>query len=226
LKVTFHVDEGPTVKVGQIDISKGTRRTSRDWVVWQMAEPEAATGFRRPLAGTDRSVFARSYDVLKLADDKEHIRIAYLNQGYFKAKIGDETVKIVRRGGEGFRLPLVMMRLPHIDADITIHVDEGPQYHLRNVYFQGITLFKAPDALMRPLFKMGPGDVFSADKLKKGMEAMRKLYGSYRLHRLLARSESRFHSRYQPGRPDDYVRRGQAVLHPPHRFPREPIHAG
>jgi len=32
---------------------------------------------------------------------------------------------------------------------------------------------------MRPLFKMGPGDVFSADKLKKGMEDMRKLYGGY-----------------------------------------------
>ena len=176
LKVTFQVDEGPTVKVGQINI-EGNKAYSRDWVVWQMQNLRPL-GIPPP-SPVLRSVFARSYDVLKLADDKEHIRIAYLNQGYFKAKIGDETVKIVRRGGEGFRLPLVMMRLPRIDADITLHVEEGPQYHLRNVYFQGITLFKTPDALMRPLFKMGPGDVFSADKLKKGMEEMRKLYGMY-----------------------------------------------
>ena len=176
LKVTFQVDEGPTVKVGQINI-EGNMAYSRDWVVWQMQNLRPL-GIPPP-SPVLRSVFARSYDVLKLADDKEHIRIAYLNQGYFKAKIGDETVKIVRRGGEGFRLPLVMMRLPRIDADITLHVEEGPQYHLRNVYFQGITLFKTPDALMRPLFKMGPGDVFSADKLKKGMEEMRKLYGMY-----------------------------------------------
>ena len=175
LKVTFHVDEGPTVKVGKIDIV-GNHAFKRDWVVWQMADLRP---YGIPHSPVLSNVFARSYDVIKLEDDTERIRMGYLNQGYFKAKVGNTSVKIVRRGGSGWRLPIVMMNMPHIDADITVHVDEGPQYHLRNVYFQGITLFKAPDALMRPLFKMGPGDVFSADKLKKGMEAMRKLYGSF-----------------------------------------------
>jgi outer membrane protein insertion porin family len=176
LKLVFNVDEGPTVKVGKINII-GNQAFKRDWVVYHM-ENLRPIGIPPP-SPVLRNMFARSYDVIKLDDDKEHIRVAYLNAGYFKAKVGDETVKIVRRGGSGFRLPLVMMQMPRIDADITLHVEEGPQYRLRNVFFQGITLFKTPDALMRPLFKMGPGDVFSADKLKKGMEEMRKLYGMY-----------------------------------------------
>jgi outer membrane protein insertion porin family len=176
LKVTFNVDEGPTVKVGNITIL-GSQAFKRDWIVWHM--PNLRPLGIPPPSPVLRSVWARTYDVVKLDDDKEHVRIAYLNEGYFKAKIGDESVKIVRRGGEGWRLPLIKMNMPRIDADVTLHVEEGPQFRLRNVIFQGVNLFKTPDALMRPLFKMGPGDVFSADKLKKGMEEMRKLYGMY-----------------------------------------------
>ncbi|HUP03107.1 MAG TPA: outer membrane protein assembly factor BamA [Bryobacteraceae bacterium] len=176
LKITFKIDEGPTVKVGNVTVV-GNKAFRRDWIVWQMQNLRPV-GLPPP-SPVFRNFMARSYDVLKLEDDEEHIRQAYMNEGYFKAKIGDVKVQIVRRGGQGFRLPLVLMRLPHIDADISMHIEEGPQYHLRNVYFQGISLFKVPDALMRPLFKMGPGDVFSSDKLKKGMDEMRKLYGMY-----------------------------------------------
>ena len=176
LKVTFKIDEGPNVKVGKINII-GNHDFNRDWVVWHM-ENLRPLGIPPP-SPVLRYVFARSYDVIKLEDDKEHIRMAYMDQGYFKAKVGDETVQIVRRGGAGFRLPLVLMRMPRIDADINLHIEEGPQYHLREVHFQGITLFKTPDALMRPLFRMGPGDVFSREKLTKGMDAMRDLYGMY-----------------------------------------------
>ena len=175
LKLTFNVDEGPTVKVGNINIL-GNQAFKRNWIVWQM---QNLRPYGIPHSPVLSNVFARTYDVIKLDDDREHIRIAYLNAGYFKAKVGDETVKIVRRGGSGWRLPLVRMNMPRIDADITLRVEEGPQYRLRNVVFQGVNLFKTPDALMRPLFKMGPGDVFSADKLKKGMDEMRKLYGMY-----------------------------------------------
>jgi outer membrane protein insertion porin family len=71
------------------------------------------------------------------------------------------------------------MNMPGIYADITLPIEEGRQYHLRNITFQGVKLFRTPEMLMQPLFKMGPGDVFSADKLRKGLEDMRKLYGGY-----------------------------------------------
>ena len=40
-------------------------------------------------------------------------------------------------------------------------------------------LFRTPEALMKPLFGMTTGDIFSTDKLRKGIENMRKLYGKF-----------------------------------------------
>ena len=40
-------------------------------------------------------------------------------------------------------------------------------------------LFRTPEALMRPLFQMQQGDVFSTAKLRKGFENLRKLYGEF-----------------------------------------------
>ncbi|MBZ5581299.1 MAG: outer membrane protein assembly factor BamA, partial [Acidobacteriia bacterium] len=125
------------------------------------------------------NLFAKTYDIAKLEDDKAYIRPTYLNHGYFTARALDESVTVVRRGGEGWRIPLLHMNMPGIYADVTIPVEEGRQYHLRNITFQGVKLFRTPAALMQPLFRMGPGDVFSAEKLTKGLEQMRKFYGAY-----------------------------------------------
>jgi outer membrane protein insertion porin family len=45
--------------------------------------------------------------------------------------------------------------------------------------FTGVKLFRTPEVLMKPLFGMTTGDVFSTDKLRKGIENMRKLYGKF-----------------------------------------------
>jgi outer membrane protein insertion porin family len=42
-----------------------------------------------------------------------------------------------------------------------------------------VKFFRTPEALMRPLFGMSEGDVFSTAKLRKGIENMRKLYGEF-----------------------------------------------
>ena len=175
LKITFMVNEGPKVKVGEIRIL-GNKAFSQRWIVRQMKNLKP---IGVPHSIIFENIFAKTYDVAKLDDDKEHIRQAYMNQGYFQMRALDETVKIVRRGGQGWRLPIVKMNLASIDADLTIPIEEGKQYKLRNVSFEGVKLFKTPEALMRPLFRMGPGDVFQADKLRKGLEMMRKWYGTF-----------------------------------------------
>src|SRR5260370_15606148 len=68
---------------------------------------------------------------------------------------------------------------PGMPADITIPVEEGKLYHLRNMHFTGVKLFRTPEVLMKPLFGMTTGDIFSTDKLRKGIENMRKLYGKF-----------------------------------------------
>ena len=90
-----------------------------------------------------------------------------------------KRVDIQHRGGKGWRLPLIKMSQPGISADITIPVEEGKLYHLRNMNFTGVKLFRTPEVLMKPLFGMTTGDIFSTDKLRKGIENMRKLYGKF-----------------------------------------------
>jgi outer membrane protein insertion porin family len=175
LTLKFVVDEGPKVKVGNI-IFQGNKSFSGRFIVSQMKNLKP---IGIPHSILFENIFAKTYDLTKLEDDEEHIRQAYLNHGFFQAKSLDETVKVVRRGGQGWRLPVVHMNLPGIYADITIPIEEGRQYRLHNVTFQGVKLFRTPESLMVPLFKMGRGDVFSAEKLRKGLEAMRNLYGMY-----------------------------------------------
>jgi outer membrane protein insertion porin family len=175
LTLKFVVDEGPTVKVGNI-IIKGNTAFDHKFVVSQMKNLKP-TGV--PHSILFENLFSKTYDVNKLEDDEEHIRQAYLDHGYFKAQALEPSIQVVRRGGQGWRLPIFHMNLPGIYADITIPIEEGRQYHLRNITFQGVKLFRTPEGLMQPLFKMGKGDVFSADKLRKGLEEMRKLYGNF-----------------------------------------------
>ena len=58
-------------------------------------------------------------------------------------------------------------------------MEEGRQYHLNKITFSGVKLFRTPDTLMKPLFQMAEGDVFSTAKLRKGFENLRKLYGEF-----------------------------------------------
>ncbi len=174
LKVTFAVNEGPKVKVGNIDI-QGNKAYNDRWVIEAMKNLHP---YGIPHSIFFESLFAKTYDEMKLEDDKEHIREAYQNHGYFEVKILDQTVKIMPKPGTGFRLPLLLTRGPGIYADIAIPVEEGRQYHLNNANFVGIKLFREPSVLL-PYFGMKQGDVFSREKLTKGLENLRKVYGQF-----------------------------------------------
>ena len=175
LKVSFVVNEGPKVKVGHIEITGNTAKDDR-WVIRNMKNLK---GIGVPHSILFESIFPATFDRAKLEEDKERIRQAYQDAGYFTAKTLEDTVDIQHRGGHGWRLPLFKMSQPGITADITIPVEEGKLYHLRNMNFTGVKLFRTPEVLMKPLFGMTTGDIFSTDKLRKGIENMRKLYGKF-----------------------------------------------
>jgi outer membrane protein insertion porin family len=175
LKVSFVVNEGPKVKVGHIEITGNTAKDDR-WVVRNMKNSK---GIGIPHSILFESIFPATFDRAKLDEDKERVRQAYQDAGYFQAKTLEESIDIQHRGGHGWRLPIFKMNLPGITADITLPVEEGKLYHLRNMSFTGVKLFRTPQVLMKPLFGMAEGDIFSTDKLRKGIENMRKLYGKF-----------------------------------------------
>ncbi len=175
LKVTFNVNEGPKVKVGTITIEGNKAKNSR----WVMTAMKNLHPYGIPHSIVFENMFAKTYDQAKLEEDKERIRQAYTDAGYFRATTLEETVTIVPRSGRGWRLPLLKSNGPGIFADIKLPVDEGNLYHLHAMNFVGVKLFRAPDQVLPQLFGMGVGSVFSTDKLRKGLENLRKTYGQF-----------------------------------------------
>jgi outer membrane protein insertion porin family len=175
LEIVFNAKEGPKVKVGKITIT-GNQALSQREVVRAMKNLHP---YGIPYSILFENLFARTYDSSKLEEDKDRIRVAYQEKGYFTAKVLDQKTQMVDTGGSGFRLPLILEHRPGKAMDITIPVEEGRLYHLNKINFVGIKLFRTPETLMRPLFGMTEGDVFSTGKLRKGLENMRKLYGEF-----------------------------------------------
>jgi outer membrane protein insertion porin family len=175
LEITFKIDEGPKVKVGEIDI-QGNKAFS-DLAVRRAMKNLKPIGIPHSIFLED--LFARTYDSTKLEEDQERIRQFYMDHGYFMAKVVDHSVEIRDVGGTGMHIPVIKPNKPGKVADIGITIDEGRQYHLNKIAFQGVKLFKTPESLMAPLFQMKEGDIFSTAKLRKGLENLRKLYGEF-----------------------------------------------
>jgi len=175
LEVIFKVNEGPKVKVGELTF-KGNE-------VFNALTIRRAMKNLRPI-GIPQSIFfenlfAKTYDSTKLEEDQERIEMFYRDAGYFQARVTDHTVDIVDVGGGKFKLPLIHPNKAGKNANIGLTIEEGRLYRLNSINFVGVKLFRTPETLMRPIFQMQQGDVFSTAKLRKGFEELRKLYGSF-----------------------------------------------
>jgi outer membrane protein insertion porin family len=175
LEIVFKVDEGPKVKVGNIKF-EGNKAFS-PLVIRRAMNNLRPIGIPHSLLL--ENMFAKTYDATKLEEDEQRIQQFYQDAGYFTAHTTDQSVKIVDVGGGRVRLPLIRSNRQGKVADIDITIEEGRLYHLNQINFVGVKLFRTPETLMRPIFGMQQGDVFSTGKLRKGFEELRKLYGQF-----------------------------------------------
>ncbi len=175
LEVVFQIEEGAKVKVGVIEPENNVVFTDRE--VIRAMKNLKPIGIPHSLIL--ESLFDRTYDASKLDEDKERIRQAYQDKGYYRATVLDTTVTLRDTGDNQRHLPFMLRDKPGKRADITIPIEEGQQYRLRKMTYVGVKLFRTPDVLTRQLFGMNEGDVFSTAKLRKGLENMKKLYGDF-----------------------------------------------
>lgn len=173
--ITFAIDEGPKVKVGHIIIDGNNAFSDRE--VIRAMKNLKPIGI--PHSWLFENLFARTYDSTKLDEDGERIRQFYQTKGYFEARVINHSEKIYDVYGKGIKVPLINPKKPGKRVDITMFVSEGDKYYLRNFSFIGMKLFKTPDLIARQVFGMAPGDVFSTEKLQKGLDNLRKLYGDF-----------------------------------------------
>ncbi len=121
------------------------------------------------------NIFAKTYDASKLDEDTERVRAEYQNRGYFKVVVQDPKTEIHDTGHPGFHIPLADEG-PGKAVDITIPIDEGEQYRLGGITFKNNKAVKNIKAL-RALFPIKDGDIFTREKVAKGLENLRKAYG-------------------------------------------------
>ena len=178
LKVTFNVNEGPKVKVGDIT---DHRQQGRARTAGSISHMKNLHPYGIPHSIVFENLFAKTFDQAKLEEDKERIRAGLSGRGLLQAKTLEDTVKIVPTRRPRMAPAAVQARSsPGIAADITIPVEEGRLYHLQQCQLRGReTVPRAGGAACCRLFGMRQGDVFSTDKLRKGIENMRKLYGQF-----------------------------------------------
>ena len=171
--ITFVVKEGPKVKVGRIRFSGNRNINARTL--------RAAMKNLKPI-GIPHSIFlenifAKTYDATKLEEDTERVRNEYQNRGFFKVLVADPKTEIHDTGHPGFHIPLVQ-KGPGKAVDITMPIEEGDRYKLASITFKNNKAITNTKAL-RTLFPIKDGDVFSREKIGKGLENLRKAYGEY-----------------------------------------------
>jgi outer membrane protein insertion porin family len=166
--VTFVIKEGPTVKVGKIAFEGNHQLNSRTL--------RAAMRNSRPI-GIPHSIFledifARTFDATKLDEDAERVKAAYAERGFFKAQTGEPQTKIRDSGG----LNLLLMPSHGKRIDILLPIEEGSRYRLGGINFTNAK-DKNPKFL-RAQFAQKDGEYFNRTLFGKGLEQLRKAYGS------------------------------------------------
>lgn len=171
VNLTFNIDEGPRVQVGNLTftgnkvLSAGTLRGAM-----KQLHPIGI-----PYSLIFENLFSRTYDAAKLSEDLEGIRGAYQDRGYFAALVEDPTLKLrtthSRRilffgGGEGKAI------------DINTPVVEGEKYTVGKINFINNSFITNP-ALLTQVLGLKTGDVMDVSKLRKGLQNLHKLYGQY-----------------------------------------------
>jgi len=171
--ITFVIKEGPKVKVGKIKFEGNKSINSRVL--------RAAMKNLRPI-GVPHSIFlenifAKTYDATKLEEDTERVRAQYQNRGYFKVVVNDPKTQMHDTGHKGFHIPLLQAGAGKA-VDLTMPIEEGDRYRLGKITFKNNKALPNSAAL-RTLFPLKDGDIFSREKIAKGLENLRTAYGQY-----------------------------------------------
>jgi outer membrane protein insertion porin family len=172
VSVTFVVKEGPKVKVGHIRF-RGNRHINDRTL-------RAAMKNLKPI-GIPHSIFlenlfAKTYDATKLEEDTERVRAEFQNRGWFKVLVDEPKTEIHDTGHTGLHVPMLQSGVGK-SVDITMPIEEGDRYRLGTITFKNNKAI-TNNAALRNLFPMKDGDIFSREKITKGLDNLRKAYGT------------------------------------------------
>jgi len=177
--LVFKIEEGPKVKVGQIQFT-GNHAFSRRKLIRAMRNDRP---YSIPLKITEINVMSKTYDHDKLIEDIEvGIRGLYQDNGYFKVLVKDPILENIDTTGWRLGVPVVMGRSSGKAVNITIPIEEGQKYTMGTLRIASSDPDKALSLKVEALkgaFPLKQGDVFSTAKIRKALEDYTKIYGQY-----------------------------------------------
>jgi len=150
--VTMDIDEGVAARIKQIKIV-GTKAFKEGDLLDEFALTDS--GWLTWLTRDDQ------YSKQKLQGDLERLRSYYLNRGYFEFNIDSTQVSISP---------------DKRDVYITVNVSEGEKYTVSDVRFAGD--LTVPEATLKPLVQIKPGETFTRDKVNDTVSAITDLLGN------------------------------------------------
>jgi outer membrane protein insertion porin family len=188
----FNINEGPKVKVGQIDI-QGNAAFSDRRIIRSMRHSRP---YAVPMWLFDWKVGSKTFDRRKLAEDQEiGIRGLYQDNGYFTVLVQDPELNTIDtlpgRGLHGFRcwfgigllcFPRFTPAKPGKATNITIPVTEGELWSMGKLFIRSDDPAKGlsfPVENLKTIFPIPEGDVFRVDRIRKSLEDYKKAYGEY-----------------------------------------------
>ncbi|MBI4263598.1 MAG: outer membrane protein assembly factor BamA [Acidobacteria bacterium] len=158
VRVTFHIDDGPKVRIRDIDFVGNT------------AIGDGALK-RQMKANREPGVFAfitggGTYLETKFEEDADKVVEYYRNRGYVTARVGQPELQYLEETGSK-TIKWVRLRVP---------VQEGRRYRLGDFTLAGNSI--GTTEALEKLFTVTPGDWYSESAIRKGIDKARDLYGS------------------------------------------------
>jgi len=144
--ISFQITEGDVARIRQINFVGNKVFSERELLrLMVQRTPGLLTWYSKQ----------DQYSRERLSADLDTVRSFYQNRGYLEFNIDSTQVQITpdRR-----------------DIFLTINVTEGPRYTVSDVRFAGELLL--PEAELRKLLKVKPGDTFSRERLTESTKAM------------------------------------------------------
>jgi outer membrane protein insertion porin family len=156
--LTFNIDAGPKVRIRDVDFV-GNKAVSDGALEKQMKENNSG-GFFSFITG------GGTFKEDKFEEDAQGVIDYYRKRGFITARVGQPSLKILEDENDGNTRWV----------QLTVPVTEGDRYKVGNFDFDGNTIVKAEH--LRPLFKLDEGDYYDEEKIRKGLEKAREVYGA------------------------------------------------
>ena len=157
--LTLIIDEGTKVPIGIIEFS-GNNVFSTKKLRWTMKKIKQ----NNIISAISKH---NLYSPESFKEDMDKIKKLYKKNGYKEIKIGEpkiETYEIVKKGGKKIKKRL----------KITIPIEEGEQYKIRNVNIEGVTIL--PPEVIQKEIKFSYGEILNFQKLQELIEGLQELY--------------------------------------------------